>query len=143
MSHSSVSLWWVGVGPRPQHGSSLNIEPLPVCPATFTTEHFATVSSLPVRHWQTAMQASIRPLKEDPLPFPTCHHGRKRNDAPFVGGVTLNKNRGFKTVIKHSGLHSAKSGKTESLPSMPTCKFEEGLFDSYFPPLSKPMDRRP
>ena len=34
-----------------QHGSSPNIEPLPVRPATFTTQHFAPVSSLPVRHW--------------------------------------------------------------------------------------------
>ena len=127
-----------------QHGSSPNIEPLPVRPATFTTEHFAPVESLPVRHWQTAMQASVRPLEEDPLPFPTRHHGRKRNDAPFKGGVTPNKSRGFKkTVNKHSGLYSAKSGMTEPRPSMPTCKFEEGFFDSYFPPPAKPMDRRP
>jgi hypothetical protein len=141
-----------------QHGSSTNIDPS-VRPATLTTKLFAPVSSLPKRHWQTALQATVRPSAKDPAavrpaaqdpasPFVPSHfHEQKTNDDPILaGGVNQNRRRGFNTVTKHSGLCSAKSGKRDPRPnkSPPPCKFKDGLFlDSHFPPTTKPTNCRP
>jgi hypothetical protein len=133
-----------------QHGSSTNIDPS-VRPATLTTEPFAPVSSLPERHWQTALQATVRPSTKDPttarpatqdptLPFVSSRfHERKTNDNPVLaGGVNQNRRRGFNIVTKHSGLCSAKSGKRDPRPNKSPlpCKW-------HFPPTTKATDCHP
>jgi hypothetical protein len=138
-----------------QHGSSTNIEPLDVRLAP--SEPFAPVTSLPERHWQTAMQATVtRPTPQDPKrssdknhnPFSIRHHGRKNNDAPKAGGVKTN-HRGTNAATKHSGLYSATSGdyvphpKHQQLKSsavqsaIRNADVRDGFFNPYFPPRTK------
>ncbi len=62
--------------------------------------------------------------------------------------MNQNRRRGFNIVTKHSGPHSAKSGKRDPRPnkSPPPCKFKDGSLDWCFPPTTEPTDccpRRP
>ena len=149
--------------PASQHGSSTNIVPVDVRLAP--PEQFAPVTSLPERHWQSALQATVlRPTPKDPKrssdknhnPFsPLRPRGRKNNDAPTAGGVKKNP-KGPNSTNKHPGLYSATSGvyiphpKHERKSSnvqlaLHNADTRDAFFQPYFPSVKhiKHMNRAP